>query len=182
MDFPLFLSQFPNAIPVGANQWLAPCPAHDDARPSLSIGLGAEGRRLLHCHAGCSLDEILAAARLTSDDLFATPRLRAVEGSGAPRSPGQGSGGPFGPRLRLAGRYESWWGAWQAAQLIGEERRVADAARAAADNLPDPESEAAWALRALAAELDASAAGAEAVQDAELRARHDAQRKEARDE
>jgi len=38
------------------------CPAHDDRRASLSLGLGADGQVLLHCHAGCSLGTVLAAA------------------------------------------------------------------------------------------------------------------------
>jgi putative DNA primase/helicase len=34
--------------------WVARCPAHDDERPSLSIGIGNDGRVLLHCFAGCA--------------------------------------------------------------------------------------------------------------------------------
>ena len=50
--------------------WIGRCPAHDDRRPSLSVGLGGDGRILLHCHAGCPLDAVLAAAGLTVADLF----------------------------------------------------------------------------------------------------------------
>ncbi len=32
--------------------WMAKCPAHDDSNPSLSIR-EADGKVLLHCHAGC---------------------------------------------------------------------------------------------------------------------------------
>ncbi len=42
------------------NGWTACCPAHDDKRASLSIS-EPEGKLLLHCHAGCSFEEILAA-------------------------------------------------------------------------------------------------------------------------
>ena len=41
------------------NGWTALCPAHEDTRPSLSIGVGNESRVLLYCFAGCSLSEIL---------------------------------------------------------------------------------------------------------------------------
>jgi hypothetical protein len=41
--------------------WTACCPAHGDASPSLSIGLGESGRVLLHCFAGCSYFAIRAA-------------------------------------------------------------------------------------------------------------------------
>ena len=43
--------------------WIACCPAHEDTTPSLSIGLGHEGRVLLHCFAGCSYAAILDALR-----------------------------------------------------------------------------------------------------------------------
>lgn len=47
------------------------CPAHEDQRASLSVKEGREGRVLLRCHAGCTLDQILAALRLAKRDLFA---------------------------------------------------------------------------------------------------------------
>lgn len=50
--------------------WAAKCPAHDDHRASLSIGHGDGGRWLLHCHAHCTLDAILAAVQLEARDLF----------------------------------------------------------------------------------------------------------------
>jgi hypothetical protein len=50
--------------------WAAKCPAHDDHRASLSIGTGTDGRWLLHCHAHCSLEAILAAVQLETRELF----------------------------------------------------------------------------------------------------------------
>lgn len=47
----------------------AQCPAHDDIRASLSVGRGDDGRLLLCCHAGCTVDSILSAASLTLSDL-----------------------------------------------------------------------------------------------------------------
>ena len=46
------------------------CPAHDDRQASLSIKQGRDGRALLNCHAGCTLDDLLAALRLDTGDLF----------------------------------------------------------------------------------------------------------------
>jgi hypothetical protein len=63
------LDAFRNVKRAG-DGWLATCPAHDDQRASLSIGAGEGGRVLLHCHAGCALDDILAAAHLEHTDLF----------------------------------------------------------------------------------------------------------------
>ena len=51
--------------------WMALCPAHDDRRPSLSICEGDDGRALVHCHAGCSVDAICAAVGLRLADLMA---------------------------------------------------------------------------------------------------------------
>jgi hypothetical protein len=46
------------------------CPAHEDRSPSLSIGPGDDGRVLVHCQAGCTLDAALAALVLEPRDLF----------------------------------------------------------------------------------------------------------------
>jgi len=74
--------------PCGAG-WSCRCPAHEDRSPSLSIGIGADGRALLTCHAGCSTESVVAAIGLTMRDLVpgsaglaATPR-RAPRGSAA---------------------------------------------------------------------------------------------------
>ena len=40
-----------NVQPSGG-EWSARCPAHRDRVNSLSISEGADGRVLLHCHAG----------------------------------------------------------------------------------------------------------------------------------
>lgn len=58
---------------VGTNgQYTACCPAagHDDTEPSLSIGLGADGRVLLKCHKGCSLRDILEGIGCSPADLY----------------------------------------------------------------------------------------------------------------
>ena len=62
-----------NAKPSGRGKWVARCPAHGDRRPSLSIRAGEGGRTLIHCFAGCSLKDILAAAGLHIADLFPGP-------------------------------------------------------------------------------------------------------------
>lgn len=42
--------------------WAARCPAHDDQNPSLSI-CDADGKVLVHCHAGCAQSEVISALR-----------------------------------------------------------------------------------------------------------------------
>lgn len=56
------------------------CPAHDDRTASLSVGRGDEGRILLHCHAGCSLGDILTTAGLDPRDLFDAAAAPKVNG------------------------------------------------------------------------------------------------------
>jgi hypothetical protein len=46
------------------------CPAHEDKRPSLSVDRADDGKLLLHCHAGCTLRDVLAAMELTERDLL----------------------------------------------------------------------------------------------------------------
>jgi len=61
--------------------WSTRCPAHDDQRASLSVGIGDGGRALVRCHAGCTVDAICAAVGLKPADLFAavsTPSTSTV--------------------------------------------------------------------------------------------------------
>lgn len=67
--------------------YLARCPAHPDRNASLSIGEGDDGRLLLHCFAGCSLDAILEALHLDARDLFADNRKGGGGSSCPSKSP-----------------------------------------------------------------------------------------------
>lgn len=51
-------------------EWEARCPAHDDQRASLSVGIGAEERGLIKCHAGCHMLTVLRAISLSLSDLY----------------------------------------------------------------------------------------------------------------
>ena len=50
--------------------WQARCPAHEDKNPSLSISEGDDGRTLLHCQAGCTVEAVCAAIGIGAKDLF----------------------------------------------------------------------------------------------------------------
>ena len=50
--------------------WMGCCPAHDDDKPSLAISEAEDGRVLLHCHAGCRPEEVVAALGLSMRDLM----------------------------------------------------------------------------------------------------------------
>jgi putative DNA primase/helicase len=51
-------------------KWDARCPSHDDHQPSLSITEQSTGDVLVHCHAGCAIEDVLAAIGLDKNDLF----------------------------------------------------------------------------------------------------------------
>ena len=68
-EIDLVLSKLGKVKNAGAG-WEALCPAHEDKTPSLAIGLGQKGQVLLHCHRGCSFDEIYRALGVASNDLW----------------------------------------------------------------------------------------------------------------
>ena len=57
---------------TGQDRWIARCPAHEDKSPSLAIR-EVDDRVLIHCFAGCSVDEIVSSAGLRISDLFPPP-------------------------------------------------------------------------------------------------------------
>lgn len=66
---------------TGADRWLAHCPAHDDKLPSLSVREIDGDRVLVHCCAGCSIEDVIGAVGLTFDALYSertTERRRKV--------------------------------------------------------------------------------------------------------
>jgi hypothetical protein len=71
--------RFDGALQSGGG-YRAPCPSHDDRNPSLSIDEADDGsgRILLHCHAGCKVEDIMGEAGLTWLDL---------QGDGRPAGP-----------------------------------------------------------------------------------------------
>lgn len=66
------LDRLEGARQVGPGRYQALCPAHNDRGPSLSVRLDGD-RILLHCHAGCSVEDVVAALGLSMQDLFLTP-------------------------------------------------------------------------------------------------------------
>ena len=70
MSVDVLLSRVDHVKKTGAGRWLARCPAHEDKSPSLSVRELDDSRILVHCFAGCSVEEILAAVDLEFDALF----------------------------------------------------------------------------------------------------------------
>ena len=67
--------------PTGSGrEFAARCPAHDDHRESLSVGVGSDGKLLIHCHAGCDTADVLRAVGGKWSDLFPKPPASASTG------------------------------------------------------------------------------------------------------
>ena len=66
----LLLSRLGKVKASGSGKWMACCPAHQDRSASLSVREVEDGRILVHCFAGCSVDEVLRAVGLDLADLF----------------------------------------------------------------------------------------------------------------
>ncbi|NMC21107.1 MAG: DUF3987 domain-containing protein, partial [Thermogutta sp.] len=81
--------------PAGENKWQARCPSHEDRRPSLSIGVGADGRVLLTCFAGCPVGRICDALGMKAADLFDDEKPRPGRKA---RTNGKPNGGNSKPK------------------------------------------------------------------------------------
>ena len=91
----VLLARLEGVRPSGKDSWTARCPAHKDRSASLSIGMGADGRILLHDFAGCCATDIVQAVGLTLADLF-PERIRSDDSPEERR------------RRRMAARQHQW--------------------------------------------------------------------------
>lgn len=64
------LGRLEKVRPAGEGRWTGLCPGHGDKRPSLSVRLGDDGRILLHCFGGCTIQEIVGALGIEVRQLF----------------------------------------------------------------------------------------------------------------
>ncbi|HUY88704.1 MAG TPA: DUF3987 domain-containing protein [Pirellulales bacterium] len=83
-----------------AKGWEARCPAHEDRRASLSIAEGDDGRALVNCHAGCTVDAICSAIGLRVVDLMPTADTLPTPGK-PPRN-----GKPANGARRIVAQYD----------------------------------------------------------------------------
>lgn len=72
---------------TGPGRWVACCPAHKDRTASLSVRELDDGRTLLHCFAGCDVDQVVGALGLTMEDLFPPRQEGPGTGQKAERRP-----------------------------------------------------------------------------------------------
>ena len=98
---------------TGETQWESRCPAHDDDSPSLGISICHEGKLVLHCHAGCSVNEVTRALGVEVRDLYST--------STAPSADGYRSNGKTPPRIVVTYDYRD-----EAGELLSQVCRKTD--------------------------------------------------------
>lgn len=132
------LAQLRGVRPNGDRSWVACCPAHDDRNPSMSV-TERDGKILVHCHAGCGIDEICAALGIEKKDLFTDERpargprpkgARLAESRAATSLPDAGRSSDSSRRKsgghgRLVCEYV-YWAADGSAPLFKVQRRVRD--------------------------------------------------------
>lgn len=70
MSADALLQHLESARKTGHNRWKACCPAHQDKIPSLAVREEDDGRVLIKCFAGCSVESILDSVGLTFSDLY----------------------------------------------------------------------------------------------------------------
>jgi hypothetical protein len=63
------LAALDNLQPNGTG-YTARCPGHDDRRNSLKVDTGKDGQALIHCHAGCEPEHVVAVLGWTLADLY----------------------------------------------------------------------------------------------------------------
>ena len=104
------LSRLERVKETGPNTWVASCPTsthgQGDRSRGLSIREGDDGRVLIHCHAGCGVDEIVNAIGLELHDLF--PQREITYPHHAPRGSLIGR-----PRIRRI----PWPDLWEALEV-----------------------------------------------------------------
>lgn len=64
------VSRLSKAKNTGSDSWIACCPSHDDKSPSMTVREAEEGKILIHCFAGCEINDILASVGLTIQDVM----------------------------------------------------------------------------------------------------------------
>ncbi len=100
------LARLEKVSPCG-DGWSACCPAHHDDKPSMTVGVGNDGKVLVDCKIGCGFDKIVAALEMDPGDFFADKQPKKKRSKPEPDPEPE----PDKPELiermtRLAAKYE----------------------------------------------------------------------------
>ena|SRR5688572_24937583 len=70
MNVDKLLASLRKVRPTANGEWVACCPAHEDKTPSLAIKDNGDGRILIHCFAGCPVENVVSSVGLNLSDLM----------------------------------------------------------------------------------------------------------------
>ena len=101
MSIETLISRLDDVKETGHGKYVARCPAHEDRSPSLAITECSDGRILVHCFAGCEIEDVLDSVGLTFSDLMPERLAQKYNSSGEP-VPYQPLRSPFDARQVLA--------------------------------------------------------------------------------
>lgn len=164
MTLDVFLEAFQSVRAVGRH-WTAACPAHDDrSRNTLHLSLGAGGRRLLICRAGCQVVDVLGAVGLRLADLFTDAPSAAGERRRTDRAAWSLDEALRETLRRARALYAVQAAVYPLSDAIREGTAAVTLARAQVTRL-GPEDAHAWALAAIAAALEREVLALTADQD-----------------
>lgn len=65
-----FIDRLDGVKRLKSGSYIAKCPAHEDSSPSLSVSLGSDGKVLVHCFVGCSVERIVQSLGMKMTDLW----------------------------------------------------------------------------------------------------------------
>lgn len=78
-EYQAIIGKLKNVSGPDHNGWSkALCPAHEDRTESLSLKIGDDGQLVVHCHAGCTFDEIRGAMGLDAQAFFPPKESRKI--------------------------------------------------------------------------------------------------------
>lgn len=80
MKADLILSASRKVKKTGPASWICCCTGHEDRTPSMTVRELEDGRVLVHCFGGCTVEQILTGAGLTFDALFPDKPLEQAKG------------------------------------------------------------------------------------------------------
>lgn len=103
-----FIGRLKGVTPTGEGSWVACCPSHGDEHPSMSV-TSQGGKILVHCHAGCTAQDVVDAMGLKMSDLFADSKIRYESANNRrPSDHGEHERAALAPAKKKSGSHGKW--------------------------------------------------------------------------
>lgn len=103
-----FIGRLKGVTPTGEGSWVACCPSHGDEHPSMSV-TSQGGKILVHCHAGCTAQDVVDAMGLKMSDLFEDSKIRYESANNRrPSDHGEHERAALAPAKKKSGSHGKW--------------------------------------------------------------------------